>query len=273
MSLLEVTDLTIKTQNQTILDHVTISIEQGEWVSIIGESGSGKSVTALAIGGILNDTLKLDKGSILFEEQELAGLAEKSFRRYRGKQIGYIFQDYQGAFTPFITVGRQFDEMLKTHVKLSKSKRKEMILQSLRNVELPENRVFESFPFQLSGGQLQRASIAMAAILEPKLLIADEPTTALDSLSSAAILELLDQLRKKTKCGILFISHDLRHVRKYADKIAIMQQGRIIESSKKVEIFNKPQHPYTKHLLASIPMLKNTPSRLLTINEMEVTTG
>lgn len=273
MALLAVKDLTIKTQNQTILDHVTFSIEQGEWVSIIGESGSGKSVTALAIGGLLNDTLKLEQGSILFGEQELTGLAERSFRYYRGKHIGYIFQDYLGAFTPFITVGRQFDEMLKTHVKLSKSIRKEMILQSLRNVELPEKRVFESFPFQLSGGQLQRASIAMAAILEPKLLIADEPTTALDSLSAAAVLQLLDQLRKKTKCGILFISHDLRHVRKYADKIAIMQEGSIVEYSKKAEIFNNPQHPYTKHLLASIPVLRNTPRPLLTIKEMEVTTG
>jgi peptide/nickel transport system ATP-binding protein len=215
----------------------------------------------------------VERGSILFEQQEITGLADKRLRQYRGNQISYIFQDYQGAFTPFITIGRQIDEMVKTHTKLPKAKRREIILDSLKNVQLPEKRVFESYPFQLSGGQLQRAAIAMATILEPKLLIADEPTTALDSLSAAAVLELLDQLRKKTKCGILFITHDLRHVRKYADQIAIMQKGRIVESGKKEGIFNTPRHSYTKQLLASIPVLKNTPTRLLSLKEAEVTAG
>jgi peptide/nickel transport system ATP-binding protein len=160
--------------------------------------------------------------------------------------------------------------LLSYHTDRSKSDRKKAILRSLKNVNLPEDRIYKSYPCQLSGGQLQRAAIAMAMILKPKLLVADEPTTALDSITAAKVLKLIADLKEQTNCAVLFITHDLRHVRKYANKIAVMLDGEIVESGEADVIFQQPQHVYTKQLLAAIPSLRETPSRLLSIDRNEV---
>lgn len=270
MSILTIIDLTIHSGNGIIVDGVNLTVQAGEWLALVGESGSGKSVTASAIGGLLPPQLTCVSGEIHLEGVNLMEKTEKEFQRVRGKDISYIFQDYQGAFTPFYTIGKQMDEMVRTHTNLSKAERKEHSYLSLKQVGLPEERVYKSYPFQLSGGQLQRAAIAMATILKPKLLIADEPTTALDSLTSMKVLDLINQLRKKTNCGVLFITHDLRHVRKYADNVAIMYRGKIVEYGKKEAVFQHLQHPYTKQLFAAIPPLRETPSRLLEVKEKEV---
>ncbi|UOE57795.1 ABC transporter ATP-binding protein [Cytobacillus oceanisediminis] len=265
MSVLRISNLAIKHGEEYLVRNIGLSIQEGDWLALIGESGSGKSITASSIGGLLPRDLSISSGSIHIGDVNLADLKEKERRTYRGKVISYIFQDYQGAFTPFMTIGAQFDEMLKTHTKDSKQQRKVRVLESLRNVNLPEERVYKSYPFQLSGGQLQRAAIAMATILKPKLLIADEPTTALDSITAAHVLQLLADLQKQTNCAVLFITHDLRHVRKFANKMAVMRKGRIVESGKKTEVLKHPQHVYTKELIAAVLSLKTTKERLATI--------
>jgi peptide/nickel transport system ATP-binding protein len=266
MSILTIENLQITSRDETIIHDVSLSISPGEWFALVGESGSGKSVTSSAIGGILPKSLNIQSGNIYFEHSNLIGKNEKELQKIRGNEISYIFQDYEGAFAPFLTIGRQFDETLKIHTSLSKKERIRLSLQALNEVNLPEKRVYDSYPFQLSGGQLQRAAIALAVILKPKLLIADEPTTALDSVTTSSVLDLIKELKEHINCAVLFITHDLRQVKKYADMIAIMKQGRIVESGTKVDVFNQPQHEYTKMLFSSIPPLKNPPSRLLTLS-------
>jgi peptide/nickel transport system ATP-binding protein len=265
MSVLTISNLTIKHREETLVQNIGLSVKEGDWLALVGESGSGKSVTASSIGGLLPRDLIILSGSIHLGDVNLTNLKEKEWRNFRGKAISYIFQDYQGAFTPFMTIGAQFDEMLKTHSNDSKQLRKERALDSLNNVNLPGERVYKSYPFQLSGGQLQRAAIAMATILKPKLLIADEPTTALDSITAAHVLQLLADLQKQTSCAVLFITHDLRHVRKFANKMAVMRKGEIVESGIKTAVLKHPKHAYTKALIAAIPSLKETKDRLVTI--------
>ncbi|MGG4488569.1 ABC transporter ATP-binding protein [Metabacillus idriensis] len=264
MSLLMIDNLQIISQEQTIVDDVSFSISQGEWFALVGESGSGKSVTSAAIGGILPKSLKVRAGNIYFEQSNIISNSEREFQKIRGKDVSYIFQDYEGAFAPFLSIGRQFDETLKIHTDLSKKERVRLSLQAINEMNLPEKKIYDSYPFQLSGGQLQRAAIALAVLLKPKLLIADEPTTALDSVSASGILELIKRLKEQMNCAVLFITHDLRQVKRYADTIAIMRQGRIVESGTKREVFDHPKHEYTKMLFSSVPPLKNPPSRLKT---------
>lgn len=261
MSVLTISNLTINHKEATIVQNIELSVNEGDWLALVGESGSGKSVTASSIGGLLPRELIISSGSIRLGDVNLLNLNKKEFRNFRGKAISYIFQDYQGAFTPFMTIGAQFDEMLKTHTNDSKKQRKERALQSLNVVNLQEERVYKSYPFQLSGGQLQRAAIAMAMILKPKLLIADEPTTALDSITAANVLRLIADLKQQTNCAVLFITHDLRHVRNYANNVAVMLNGEIVESGAKTAILQQPQHTYTKSLLTAIPSLRGTPER------------
>ena len=179
-------------------------------MALVGESGSGKSITAASIGGLLPSGVTLKGGSIIFKQKGEAPIL--------GKDISYIFQDYRSAFTPFLTIGKQFDETIRTHSKLAKKDRTAAIFQALKLVNLPNERVYKSYASQLSGGQLQRAAIALALVMKPALIIADEPTTALDSVSAAEVLQLLHKLKEEAGCAILFITHDLRHVRKYADR-------------------------------------------------------
>ncbi|WLR54935.1 ABC transporter ATP-binding protein [Mesobacillus subterraneus] len=267
MAILEINNLTIKHEDTALVNQVNISIGEGEWCALVGESGSGKSITASSIGGILPKELKVVSGSISYCGTNLTNHTEKEYRKIRGKEISYVFQDYQGAFTPFIKIGKQMDELLITHTPLSKQARKEASLSIFNEVNLPAERVYNSYPFQLSGGQLQRAAMAMAVVLKPKLLIADEPTTALDSMSAVRVLDMIAKLRKQTGCAVFFITHDLRHVKKFANQIAIMKKGKIVEQGGKESIFNNPQHDYTKQLFAALPPLRETPSRLFMMNE------
>jgi peptide/nickel transport system ATP-binding protein len=256
MTLLSVRKLNIAFHNKPILKNVDFNIRQGEWFTLIGESGSGKSITASAIGGLLPGEMIITSGSICFEDKDITMLSNKEFRKLRGKEISFVFQDYQSSFTPFIKIGKQMDEMIQAHCQLTKEERREKALEALEEVQLPAERVYDSYPFQLSGGQLQRASIAMAMMLKPKLLIADEPTTALDSITTIHVLEIMANMKKKMNCSILFITHDIRQAKKYSNTIGVMKQGEIVEIGTKETIMYHPSHPYTKLLLNAAPTIR-----------------
>ncbi|TYS09129.1 ABC transporter ATP-binding protein [Bacillus subtilis] len=255
MSLLEIKHVTVQKGEHCLLQDVSLSIESGEWLGLIGESGSGKSLTAAAIGKLLPPEMQM-KGSILIENLDISSLKQKDMQKARGSLFSYVFQDYYSSFTPFFTIGRHFLEYIKTHRNLSKRACKTLALEALHEAGLPAERVYRSYPVQLSGGQLQRASIAMAMLLKPKLFIADEPTTALDSITSHHILDLICKMKKETNCAVLFITHDLRHIGRHADRIAVMKEGRIIETGEKTKVLAQPVHPYTKHLISSVPVIE-----------------
>ncbi|WP_427136929.1 ABC transporter ATP-binding protein [Psychrobacillus psychrodurans] len=258
MSLLKVSNLSISKKHNNIVENVSFNIRKGEWLAIVGQSGSGKSLTASAICQLLEPNLQA-AGEVLYEGENLLNLMQKNMRNLRGTRISYIFQDYQGSFTPLLTIGQHFEEFLKRHLKLAKSQRRTMAEEALTSVGL-KSEVYLRYPFQLSGGQLQRVSIALALLMKPDLLIADEPTTALDSISSFQILQLLADLQQKNGCAILFITHDLRHVRKYADRILVMKEGRIIEQGEKHQLLNNPKHSYTQLLIKASLSLRTTSS-------------
>jgi peptide/nickel transport system ATP-binding protein len=257
MSLLAVRDLHIYFRNKPIVKNIDFTVRRGEWFTLIGESGSGKSITASAIGGLLPKDMTIASGSICFGNEDITNLSNKEFRRLRGKEISYVFQDYQSSFTPFIKIGKQMDEMIRAHCSLAKKERREIAFQALEDVQLPADRVYDSYPFQLSGGQLQRASIAMAMMLKPKLLIADEPTTALDSITTAHVLEVIANMKEKMNCAVLFITHDIRQAKKYSNTIAVMKQGETVEIGAKETIMHSPSHPYTKLLLDAAPTFQH----------------
>lgn len=253
MTLLSVNNLSVEIGGQPLVTGVSFDIRKGEWLAIIGQSGSGKSVTASAIGRLLAPNLTAH-GEALYNGEDLLKLAPKRLRRLRGTSISCVFQDYQGSFTPFHTIGRHFDEFLKAHFRLPKTQRRDMAERALESVGL-QAAMYARYPFQLSGGQLQRSSIALALLAKPDILIADEPTAALDSISSFKVLRLLADLQQETGCAMLFITHDLRHVRKYADRIIVMKAGAVVEQGDKRAVLENPQHPYTKSLIAASPDL------------------
>ncbi|WP_440108748.1 ATP-binding cassette domain-containing protein [Paenibacillus sp. QZ-Y1] len=254
-TILNMNGLRLAAGEKTLVHDINLSIDSGEWMAVIGESGSGKTITGLSIGRLLPNGIRHIAGQITFNGQSLSDLSNKKMQRLRGREISYVFQEYAGIFSPFLPLGKQMDETLRVHYNWGRKERKERILQSLNDVSLPEERVVLSYPFQLSGGQLQRVSIATAMLLEPKLLIADEPTSALDWMSGAEILNLLTRLRQKTGCAIMFITHDLKLARRYADQIVIMKEGRILESGKVENVLAQPEHPYTRTLLAAESVL------------------
>ncbi len=251
--ILSIEQVSISSREKKIVDNVSLSVGEGEWFAIVGQSGSGKSLLSQAIGQMLPTNLKVE-GKIHFKGTELLSLSRKQFQTIRGKKIAYIFQDYQSSFTPFRTIGQHFDEYLKTHGVSDAKSRKIESIYALASVGLDEH-LYKKYPFQLSGGQLQRASIAIALTLSPDLLIADEITTALDSVSGHRILELLAKKQKETGCAILFITHDWRHVRRYANRLAVMKEGEIVESGGKHRILDHPKHEYTKQLIKAAPIL------------------
>ncbi|MGM7721523.1 ABC transporter ATP-binding protein [Metabacillus sp. Hm71] len=260
--ILSIEQVSISSREKKIVDNVSLSIRKGEWYALVGQSGSGKSLLSQAIGQMLHRNLKVE-GKILFNGQDLLTFSQKQMRTIRGQQLSYIFQDYQGSFTPFRTIGQHFDEYLKAHGMYDRKTRRVKAKEELELVGLDET-VYNRYPFQLSGGQLQRVSIAMALLLSPDLLIADEITTALDSVSGHRILELLAKRQKETGCTILFITHDWRHVRRYATRLAVMKEGEIVESGGKHRILDHPMHEYTKQLIKAAPTLgrKRLPSGL-----------
>src|SRR5690606_551654 len=257
--LLSVRDLSVAfTQGgktTTAVDRVSFDIEQGETVALVGESGSGKSVTALSVLKLLPyPAASHPSGQVLYEGQNLLDSDERDLRRVRGNKIGMIFQEPMTSLNPLHTIERQVGEVLKLHRGMSNGQAKARTLELLDQVGIrePEKRL-DAFPHQLSGGQRQRVMIAMALANEPKLLIADEPTTALDVTVQAQILELLAELKREKNLSMLFITHDLGIVRKVADRVCVMTKGKIVESGPTEAIFSNPQHEYTRHLLAAEP--------------------
>ena len=232
---------------------VSYHVDAGEVLAIVGESGSGKTQSSMSLLGLLPSNGRAS-GSAKLKGEELVGMTGAPLRRIRGKEIAVIFQEPMTALNPVYTIGFQIVETLRSHFDMSPKQAKERAIELLTMVEIPEPvRRFDAFPHQLSGGQRQRAMIAQALACEPQLLIADEPTTALDVTVQAEILKLMRDLRERVNAGVLLITHDMGVVADMADRIAVMQHGRIVETGTTDQIFNSPQHPYTQQLLAAVP--------------------
>ena len=264
--LLEVKNLSISFETKKGIAHavrdVSFEVYEGETLGVVGESGCGKSITNLAIMGLLPENAIVKADRLSFKGTELLNLNEKSWQEIRGEKIGMIFQDPMSSLNPCYTVEYQIDEVLKIHKpELNKEQRKEKVLSLLKDVGIPApNERLKSYPHELSGGMSQRVMIAMAIACDPKLLIADEPTTALDVTVQGQILDLLSKLQKTKGMAVIFVSHDLSVVREITDKIQVMYAGEVIESGGTEEVIHGPRHPYTKGLLDSIPNFhkKNT---------------
>jgi len=238
------------------VDGVSFYLDRGELLGLVGESGCGKSMTALSVMRLIAPPGKIVEGEILFDGQDLLKLSDAEMRQMRGDDIAMIFQDPMTSLNPVFTVGEQIAEALRLHRKLSRKEATRAAIEAMREVAIPDPaRRIDDYPHQLSGGMRQRVMIAMALACNPKLLIADEPTTALDVTIQAQILELLDELRKQRELAVLLITHDLGVVAEVADRVAVMYTGRIVEESPVDELFARPKHPYTEGLLRSVPKL------------------
>jgi peptide/nickel transport system ATP-binding protein/oligopeptide transport system ATP-binding protein len=238
------------------VDGVSFHLDRGELLGLVGESGCGKSITALSVMRLIAPTGKIVNGEILFDGKDLLKLSDAEMREMRGDDIAMIFQDPMTSLNPVFTVGEQIAEALRLHRKMSRSEARKATIEAMREVAIPDPaRRLDDYPHQLSGGMRQRIMIAMALACNPKLLIADEPTTALDVTIQAQILELLNELRKQRELAVLLITHDLGVVAEVADRVAVMYTGRIVEQSPVDELFARPKHPYTEGLLRSVPKL------------------
>ncbi|MEJ5229108.1 MAG: ABC transporter ATP-binding protein [Pseudothermotoga sp.] len=251
------------------VDRISFIVRQGEILGLVGESGCGKSVTALSIMRILPKSARIVEGEVIFNSKigtcDLARMNgnDERLRQIRGKEITMIFQEPAASFSPVYTVGSQIVEAIQLHQDVSKHKAKEMAIEMLTKLRLPNpERVFSAYPFELSGGMLQRCMIAMALIMNPRILIADEPTTALDVTVQAQILFLMKKLQKEYDTSIILITHDMGVIAQMADRVAVMYLGHIVESANVYELFSKPMHPYTQALLKSIPSLGKKKSKL-----------
>lgn len=254
------------TDGRRLVHDLTLTVGPGEMLGLVGESGSGKSLTATAVLGLMPGGLRVTAGQIRLNSTDLLRLRERELRQLRGKQIAYIFQHYQGSFTPFLKIGRQLVEAIRAHERISDQAARTRALEWLDRVQLPADRVFGSYPFQLSGGQVQRAALAAALMLQPALVIADEPTTALDVLTGERVLDLLVSLQREAGSAVLLISHDLNHVLRRTDRMAVMYGGRVVESGPTERMGKSPQHPYTQLLLRARPTLcESMPDQLATI--------
>ncbi|SMX27906.1 Glutathione import ATP-binding protein GsiA [Pelagimonas phthalicica] len=239
---------------QYAVEQLSLEVAPREIVCIVGESGSGKSITSFATMGLLPKVLTPSTGEIRFGGQDLLALPASEHAKLRGSQMAMVFQEPMSALNPCYTVGTQIEEMFETHTELAKSERKARVMKLLEEVHLPDPaRVYASYPHQLSGGQRQRIVIAMALALDPKLLIADEPTTALDLSTQAQILHLFKELREHHDAGIMFVTHDFDVVAEIADRVIVMQHGRIVEEGSAEEVLNRPKHPYTRLLIDAVP--------------------
>lgn len=257
---LEVRDLEVQLHNvdnpMTLLQSIQLDIGKGRVFGLVGESGSGKSITCNAILQLLNPQRMNVTGSIRLNGRELSSLPSEEMRRIRGKEIGCIIQNPMNAFTPVYTIGSQFMETLRTHAGISKGQAKEQAIAALADMNLPEPaKLMRMYPFQLSGGMLQRVMIAVSMCLRPALVIADEPTTALDVVNQLRVLQALNRLRTEYGTSILLISHDLGVISQMADEVAVMQRGRIVEQAGVHELFDQPQHEYTRMLLHARPQM------------------
>ncbi len=254
--LLEVDHLSIFFRDQAVVKDLTFSVGQGEVLGLVGESGSGKSVTSLSILRLLDAAARIE-GAIRFEGADLLALKPEQMRGYRGRKIAMIFQEPMTALNPVMPVGRQIAEAIETHQpELGRKAVREAVVGAMTAVAIaePEQRM-RDYPHQFSGGQRQRLLIAMALVNRPLLLIADEPTTALDVTVQAQILLLLKSLQQRNGLGMLFISHDLAVVSQIADRVAVMRHGLLLETGTRDQVFLHPRHPYTKSLLGAVPTL------------------
>lgn len=258
--LLQLQDVSISPKtspSRLLVNNISFTLEAGKTTCVVGESGSGKSLTALSIMGLLSQQLQLTSGKVLFNDkesgvQDIALLSDKALQKIRGAKIAMIFQEPMTSLNPVLTVGYQIGESLTMHLGLKGEALKAKIATLLEMVGIPSNRA-GSYPDELSGGQRQRVMIAMSIACEPRLLIADEPTTALDVTVQAQILKLLDELKTRMNMGMLFITHDFGVVADIADNVVVMFRGEIVEAGSKEQVLSNPQHPYTKALLACVP--------------------
>jgi peptide/nickel transport system ATP-binding protein len=259
--ILEIQNLTVNLPAGADRDYAVsefnLHLRQNEILCVVGESGSGKSIMAKAVMGLLPEPhVRASAGKILFEGDDLLSTPPSRMRRIRGSRISMIFQEPMTALNPVMTISDQIEEVIFTHQEMPKEQRFQRMVNLLKNVHLPDpERILYSYPHQLSGGQRQRAMIAMALILEPAVLIADEPTTALDVTTQAQILSLIRDLEKEHNTGVLFITHDFGVVAEIADRVAVMQHGRLVEFGDAKQVLNEPQHPYTRSLIAAVPSL------------------
>jgi peptide/nickel transport system ATP-binding protein len=249
------------------VDGVSFDVGEGETVGLVGESGCGKSVTALSIMRLIPDPPgRITGGAVHFDGRDLLGLSEKEMRRVRGNEISIVFQEPLSSLNPVFTCGEQVREAIALHQKLGRRASKERAIEMLRLVRLPDpEKRYSNYPHQMSGGMRQRVMIAMALCCEPKLLIADEPSTALDVSVQAQIIELLLGLREKMDMAILLITHDLAVVAQMAERVVVMYAGVVVEEAPLRRLFERPSHPYTEGLLGSIPKLGSAGKRLLSI--------
>ncbi|HSH72732.1 MAG TPA: ABC transporter ATP-binding protein [Methylophilaceae bacterium] len=238
--------------DRLLVNNVSFSLASGKTTCVVGESGSGKSLTALSVMGLLSKQLSRAQGKVIFQGQDLTSLNNEQMRQIRGRKIGMIFQEPMTSLNPVLTVGYQIGESLTVHLGLKGQALKSRISQLLEQVGIPATRA-NSYPDELSGGQRQRVMIAMSIACEPAMLIADEPTTALDVTVQAQILKLLDELKTRMNMGMLFITHDFGVVADIADDVVVMFRGEIVESGPVTQVLEHPQHPYTKALLACVP--------------------
>lgn len=254
--MLKVDDLHIKfnSRQREAVSGISFGIADGEILGLVGESGSGKTVTAMSIAGLLPKGQCDVSGKILLDGRDILNLDDSSLRAVQGDEIGVVFQEPFAAMDPLMKVGTQVEEVLKLHGGLSRSERKTAAIEALRQVELSDPElVYGKYPHELSGGMLQRAMIASAIVARPKLLLLDEPTTALDVTIQAQIIELLRKLNREYHISMLFISHNLKVVKKLCVRAAVMQGGKIVELGSVEDIFNNPQNDYTKRLIDAIP--------------------
>lgn len=251
------------------VDDVSFDVARGECLGVVGESGSGKSVTALSIMGLIQAPGKIVAGEIRLDGQDLVGLSPREMQKIRGNKIAMIFQEPMTSLNPVFTVGNQIEEALYSHQKLTRlqARRRAAEMLELVGIPDPEERL-NTYPHQMSGGMRQRVMIAMALCCKPQLLIADEPTTALDVTIQAQILELISGLRKETGTSVMLITHDLGVVAELADRVMVMYAGRVVEKADVLTLFDRPGHPYTEGLLRSVPRIDDERHRLEAIEGM-----
>lgn len=244
------------TQWMKAVDHISLSIESGEILGVVGESGCGKSLSSLAVLNLVPSPGKILSGDIVFDGQSLLSLSDEAMRRIRGKDIAFIPQDPMTSLNPVYTIGNQLTEVIRLHQGVSESEARRIAVEALEQVRLPDAKVrLDQYPHEFSGGMRQRVLIAMALSCKPKLLIADEPTTALDVTVQAQILDVIRDIQREHDMGVMLITHDMGVVAETCHRVAVMYAGRIVEQAPVDELFARPHHPYTQGLLAAIPSM------------------
>ena len=266
-TVLEIKDLEVELYSEKgplpVIDKVNLSIKEGEIVGIVGESGCGTSMLASAIMNLLNSPAQIAAGTIFYEGQDMTTLSTKEFQKIRGNEISMIFQEPMTSLNPLMKVGKQIEEAIKAHEKVTTAELKERAIAAIRDVGIPQpEKVYHDIPSRLSGGMRQRIMIAMALVCHPKLLICDEPTTALDVTIQAQILRLIKKLRDETNTAVIFISHDMGVIYQMVDRVVVMYAGQFVESAPCKKLFEKPLHPYTIGLQNAIPQINKQQSSL-----------